>query len=229
MSPQGGVAHPVSTQADGVAFKFTNDLDMDENGTVYFTDSSTRRPRRWSSHSQDQICFSGLLNPQIPISSGKKRSMVMPSPWWLLSSLMDWWYHRLKSVWFFDAGNATCWHLNRRGQAGCLNMSLLHNKPQCLQKISITQMVLLLQRIAPSSLSRSLLKAGSSSAPSPVCSAVHWLTSKASLLFLWCQKPLDFVCCSSFCWLNCQNNILFSVRRIWMVSLWPTKVENLMQ
>jgi len=46
MSPQGGVAHPVSTQADGVAFKFTNDLDMDENGTVYFTDSSTRHPRR---------------------------------------------------------------------------------------------------------------------------------------------------------------------------------------
>ncbi|CAK9235301.1 unnamed protein product [Sphagnum troendelagicum] len=46
MSPKGGVAHPVSTQADGVAFKFTNDLDMDENGTVYFTDSSTRRPRR---------------------------------------------------------------------------------------------------------------------------------------------------------------------------------------
>ncbi|CAM6049337.1 unnamed protein product [Sphagnum compactum] len=46
MGPQGGVAHPVSTEADGVHFTFTNDLDMDENGTVYFTDSSSRRPRR---------------------------------------------------------------------------------------------------------------------------------------------------------------------------------------
>lgn len=46
MGPQGGVAKPVSTQAEGVPFRFVNDLDLDENGTVYFTDSSSRRPRR---------------------------------------------------------------------------------------------------------------------------------------------------------------------------------------
>ena len=46
MGPQGGVAKAVSTQAEGVPFKFVNDLDFDENGTVYFTDSSARRPRK---------------------------------------------------------------------------------------------------------------------------------------------------------------------------------------
>ena len=46
MGPNGGVAKPVSSEAEGVPFKFVNDLDMDENGTVYFTDSSARRPRR---------------------------------------------------------------------------------------------------------------------------------------------------------------------------------------
>lgn len=46
MGPEGGVAKPLSAQAEGVPFKFTNDLDLDENGTVYFTDSSARRPRR---------------------------------------------------------------------------------------------------------------------------------------------------------------------------------------
>ena len=46
MGPEGGVARALSTQADGVPFRFVNDLDMDENGNVYFTDSSARRPRR---------------------------------------------------------------------------------------------------------------------------------------------------------------------------------------
>lgn len=46
MGPKGGVAKSVSTQAEGIPFKFVNDLDLDENGTIYFTDSSARRPRR---------------------------------------------------------------------------------------------------------------------------------------------------------------------------------------
>jgi sugar lactone lactonase YvrE len=47
MGPEGGVAKVVSTLAEGIPFKFVNDLDLDENGTIYFTDSSARRPRRW--------------------------------------------------------------------------------------------------------------------------------------------------------------------------------------
>ncbi|KAL6530538.1 hypothetical protein OROMI_028427 [Orobanche minor] len=47
VGPNGGQASPVATELDGVAFGFTNALDIDQsNGVVYFTDSSTRFTRR---------------------------------------------------------------------------------------------------------------------------------------------------------------------------------------
>ncbi|KAL6498523.1 hypothetical protein OROHE_026620 [Orobanche hederae] len=47
VGPNGGQASPVATELDGVAFGFTNALDIDQSsGVVYFTDSSTRFTRR---------------------------------------------------------------------------------------------------------------------------------------------------------------------------------------
>ncbi|CAI5958711.1 unnamed protein product [Closterium sp. NIES-65] len=46
---QGGLAQPVVTRVDGRPLLFANDLDIaasDENGTLYFTDTSTRFHRR---------------------------------------------------------------------------------------------------------------------------------------------------------------------------------------
>ncbi|CAI5534590.1 unnamed protein product [Closterium sp. Naga37s-1] len=46
---QGGLAQPVVTRVDGRPLLFANDLDIaasDENGTLYFTDTSTRFQRR---------------------------------------------------------------------------------------------------------------------------------------------------------------------------------------
>lgn len=45
---QGGIAATLTTEAEGVPFGFTNDLAIDEEGTVYFTDSSTTYQRRYS-------------------------------------------------------------------------------------------------------------------------------------------------------------------------------------
>lgn len=47
VGPNGGLATPLATQAEGVPFKFNNDVVVDQNsGTVYFTDSSAIYPRR---------------------------------------------------------------------------------------------------------------------------------------------------------------------------------------
>ena len=47
VGPNGGVAQPIATSADGVPFRFTNALDIDtQTGMVYFTDSSTVFQRR---------------------------------------------------------------------------------------------------------------------------------------------------------------------------------------
>lgn len=46
VGPQGGLATPLATEAEGVPFKFTNDLDIDMDGNVYFTDSSTIYQRK---------------------------------------------------------------------------------------------------------------------------------------------------------------------------------------
>lgn len=47
VGPEGGLAMPLVTEAEGVPLGFTNDLDIDEDGTVYFTDSSINYQRRY--------------------------------------------------------------------------------------------------------------------------------------------------------------------------------------
>lgn len=46
VGPEGGLATTVSTHAEGVPLTFTNDLDVDDQGNIYFTDSSTKYRRR---------------------------------------------------------------------------------------------------------------------------------------------------------------------------------------
>ncbi|VFR03001.1 unnamed protein product [Cuscuta campestris] len=53
--PEGGQAMSLTTEAEGVPFGFTNDLDVDDDGNVYFTDSSINYPRRNFS----QLTFTG--------------------------------------------------------------------------------------------------------------------------------------------------------------------------
>uniref|UniRef100_A0A0D3FP52 Strictosidine synthase conserved region domain-containing protein n=1 Tax=Oryza barthii TaxID=65489 RepID=A0A0D3FP52_9ORYZ len=55
VGPDGGLATPLATEAEGVRFNFTNDLDLDDDGNVYFTDSSIHYQRR---HFM-QLVFSG--------------------------------------------------------------------------------------------------------------------------------------------------------------------------
>ncbi|XP_073313461.1 protein STRICTOSIDINE SYNTHASE-LIKE 3-like [Primulina huaijiensis] len=43
---EGGLATSLATEVEGVPFGFTNDLDIDDDGIVYFTDSSTTYRRR---------------------------------------------------------------------------------------------------------------------------------------------------------------------------------------
>ncbi len=46
VGPEGGQAESVVAEIDGVPMKFCNDLDFDEDGVLYFTDSSTKWHRR---------------------------------------------------------------------------------------------------------------------------------------------------------------------------------------
>ncbi|KAK7850286.1 protein STRICTOSIDINE SYNTHASE-LIKE 3 [Quercus suber] len=46
VGPEGGLATSLTTEAEGVPLGFTNDLDIDEEGNIYFTDSSTTYQRR---------------------------------------------------------------------------------------------------------------------------------------------------------------------------------------
>eukprot|EP01018_Ginkgo_biloba_P010738 Gb_11507 [translate_table: standard] len=46
VGPEGGLATPLVSEAEGVPLGFTNDLDIDEDGNVYFTDSSATYHRR---------------------------------------------------------------------------------------------------------------------------------------------------------------------------------------
>ncbi|XP_010535734.1 PREDICTED: protein STRICTOSIDINE SYNTHASE-LIKE 3 [Tarenaya hassleriana] len=55
VGPEGGLAMPLVTEAEGVPLRFTNDLDIDDDGNVYFTDSSTKYQRR----NFMQLVFSG--------------------------------------------------------------------------------------------------------------------------------------------------------------------------
>ncbi|KAL2945526.1 Protein STRICTOSIDINE SYNTHASE-LIKE 3 [Bienertia sinuspersici] len=55
VGPEGGIATSLATEAEGVPLTFTNDLDVDDDGNVYFTDSSSQYRRR---HFM-QLVFSG--------------------------------------------------------------------------------------------------------------------------------------------------------------------------
>lgn len=46
VGPEGGLATPLTTEAGGVALRFANDLDIDDDDNVYFTDSSLKYQRR---------------------------------------------------------------------------------------------------------------------------------------------------------------------------------------
>ncbi|KAJ8749987.1 hypothetical protein K2173_013902 [Erythroxylum novogranatense] len=46
VGPEGGLATSLTTEAEGTPLGFTNDLDIDDEGNVYFTDSSTKYQRR---------------------------------------------------------------------------------------------------------------------------------------------------------------------------------------
>ena len=43
---KGGLAQPLTSEAEGQKFMFTNDLDLDENGLIYFTDTSSMYSRK---------------------------------------------------------------------------------------------------------------------------------------------------------------------------------------
>ncbi|KAK9280419.1 hypothetical protein L1049_014108 [Liquidambar formosana] len=55
VGPEGGLATSLATEAEGVPLRFTNDLDIDDDGNIYFTDSSTKYQRR----NFMQLVFSG--------------------------------------------------------------------------------------------------------------------------------------------------------------------------
>ncbi|KAF5470869.1 hypothetical protein F2P56_011357 [Juglans regia] len=46
VGPEGGLATSLTSEAEGVPLRFTNDLDIDDKGNVYFTDSSANYQRR---------------------------------------------------------------------------------------------------------------------------------------------------------------------------------------
>ncbi|KAF3776123.1 STRICTOSIDINE SYNTHASE-LIKE 3 protein [Nymphaea thermarum] len=55
VGPEGGLAKPLVKEVEGVPLMFTNDLDIDDDGAVYFTDSSSVFQRR----NFMQLVFSG--------------------------------------------------------------------------------------------------------------------------------------------------------------------------
>ncbi|KAK6119831.1 hypothetical protein DH2020_046426 [Rehmannia glutinosa] len=55
VGPEGGLATQLTTEAEGVPLGFTNDLDIDDEGNIYFTDSSIKYQRR----NFLQLVFSG--------------------------------------------------------------------------------------------------------------------------------------------------------------------------
>ena len=46
VGPEGGLATSLANEAEGIPLRFTNDLDIDDEGNIYFTDSSTTYQRR---------------------------------------------------------------------------------------------------------------------------------------------------------------------------------------
>ena len=45
VGPEGGIATPLSTHVEGRPILFANDLDIHKNGSIFFTDTSTKYNR----------------------------------------------------------------------------------------------------------------------------------------------------------------------------------------
>ncbi|MFQ6631651.1 hypothetical protein Gotur_009678 [Gossypium turneri] len=58
VGPEGGLATPLVTEVDGVPLRFTNDLDIDDEGNIYFTDSSSKFQRSVAFRNFMQLVFS---------------------------------------------------------------------------------------------------------------------------------------------------------------------------
>ena len=64
VGPNGGLATKVATKAQGISLQFANALDIDRSsGLVYFTDSSSLYPRRYtnSSYFFQRISFTIII------------------------------------------------------------------------------------------------------------------------------------------------------------------------
>ncbi|XXG82525.1 hypothetical protein AAC387_Pa10g0453 [Persea americana] len=76
VGPEGGLATSLVTEAEGVPLRFTNDLDIDDEGNIYFTDSSAHYQRR----NFMQLAFSaedtGRLLKYEPLT---QRTTVLPN------------------------------------------------------------------------------------------------------------------------------------------------------
>ncbi|KAF3610673.1 hypothetical protein DY000_02044737 [Brassica cretica] len=80
VGPEGGLATSLTTEGDGVPLRFTNDLDVDDEGNVYFTDSSSVFQRRVLKYNPETKETTTLLrNLQFPngLSLGKDGSFFI--------------------------------------------------------------------------------------------------------------------------------------------------------
>lgn len=107
VGPQGGVARSLTTEAEGQAFTFTNDLDLDTDGFVYFTDTSAKYSRRqfvltafaWDNSgrllryntatNETQVLARGLIAPN-GVSMSKDGSFVVVAEG-ISASLLRYW------------------------------------------------------------------------------------------------------------------------------------------
>ncbi|KVI08055.1 protein STRICTOSIDINE SYNTHASE-LIKE 3-like [Cynara cardunculus var. scolymus] len=75
VGPEGGLATSLVTEAEGVPLKFTNDLDIDGEGNIYFTDSSAKYQRRNFMHLVFSAEDSGRVLKYDPIT--KKTTVLL--------------------------------------------------------------------------------------------------------------------------------------------------------
>ncbi|WJX73810.1 cohesin loading factor Ssl3, variant 2 [Trifolium repens] len=74
VGPEGGLATSLATEVEGAPIRFTNDVDFDTEGNIYFTDSSTKYQRRSFIH----LIFSGENTGRVlKYSSATKETTVL--------------------------------------------------------------------------------------------------------------------------------------------------------
>ncbi|XP_030522508.1 protein STRICTOSIDINE SYNTHASE-LIKE 3-like [Rhodamnia argentea] len=82
VEPEGGLATSLTTEAEGMPLRFTNDLDIDDEGNVYFTDSSSIYQRRNFLHLVFSAESSGRLlkyNPVTKETTVLERNLQFPN------------------------------------------------------------------------------------------------------------------------------------------------------